>query len=88
MSPRDLRTPVKTYSIKRRTLLQTKLLSNKDYDLISVIYHSSHGAVLCDQFITDAEKEGDQEAVQLFRETQEHYLKLAQKGRVLLKNRL
>jgi hypothetical protein len=68
--------------------MTNEVLSNKDYDLISVIYHSSHGAVLCDQFIADAEDEDDQEAVQLFRETQEHYLKLAQKGRDLLKNRL
>jgi hypothetical protein len=68
--------------------MANEVLSNKDYDLISVVYHSSHGAAICGQYIADAEKEGDQEAAQLFRETREQYLKLAQKGKDLLKTRL
>ena len=64
------------------------LLKNKDYDLISVIYNASQAAETCDQYIKDAEKEGDKEARQFFSEVQESSVNLVNRGKSLLKSRL
>lgn len=61
---------------------------DKDYDLASVIYHASQGAAICSQYATDADKEGDSEAVRFFKEVQEQNTRLVQKGKDLLKQRL
>jgi hypothetical protein len=68
--------------------MRTEPLNNKEYDLISVLYHASQGCETCDQYAQDAEKDGDQEAVQFFNEVIEQNEKLIQKGKQLLKNRL
>lgn len=43
-----------------------ELLKDKDYDLISVVYHASQGAELCRRYAADADNEGDMEAVPIF----------------------
>ncbi|QBQ54077.1 hypothetical protein [Nitrosococcus wardiae] len=61
---------------------------DKDYDLVSTIYHASQGASICNQYATDADKEGDSEAAQFFKEVQEQNMRLVQKGKDLLKKRI
>lgn len=63
-------------------------LKDKDYDLVSVLYHASQGAEICRQYAADAEQEGDSEAAQFFKEVQEQNSQLVQKGKNLLKGRL
>ena len=68
--------------------MQREPLHNKDYDLISVIYHASQGFETCQQYLEDAEKEGDRDAAQFFSEVREQNQKLVEKGRDLLKKRI
>jgi hypothetical protein len=63
-------------------------LQNKDYDLISVIYHASQGYETCEKYCQDAESAGDNEAVKFFKEVQDQNQKLVSKGKELLKKRL
>ncbi len=63
-------------------------LQNKDYDLISVIYHASQGYETCEHYAEDAEKEGDRDVAQFFREVCEQNEKLVVKGKDLLKKRI
>ena len=44
------------------------ILKNKDYDLISVIYHASQGSETARQYAADAERENDKQAVAFFNE--------------------
>ncbi len=68
--------------------MEKQPLQNKDYDLISVIYHASQGYETCEKYCDDAEKAGDRDAVQFFREVQEHSMQMVEKGKQLLKSRL
>lgn len=63
-------------------------MKNKDYDLISVLYHALQGAETTAKYIQDAEQEGDQEVVQYFRNAQENYQQLADRAKSLLVNRI
>lgn len=68
--------------------MQKDPLQNKDYDLISVIYHASQGYDTCVKYAEDAKKGGDQDAAQYFQEVREQNQKLVEKGKQLLKKRL
>jgi len=46
--------------------MASAILKDKDYDLISVIYHASKGCATARQYATDAEKENDKEAAAFF----------------------
>jgi hypothetical protein len=59
-------------------------VSNKEYDLISVLYHALQGAETTDKYIKDAEQSGDEELVTYFREVKDQYLKIADRGKSFL----
>jgi hypothetical protein len=63
-------------------------LKDKDYDLVSVVYHASQGFETCGQYAADAKSDGDTAAVQFFQEARNKYAELASKGKDLLKQRL
>ena len=63
-------------------------LKDKDYDLISVVYNASQAADTCNQYMKDADQDGDREARQYFSEVLETNATLVQKGKDLLKSRL
>jgi len=54
------------------------------YDVISVTYHLLQGAETINQYIGDAEQEGDQELAQFFRETKDEYTRRADRAKQLL----
>ncbi len=54
------------------------------YDLISVTYHLLQGAETINRYIGDAEREGNQELAQFFRETKEEYTRRADRAKQLL----
>ena len=63
-------------------------MSDKSYDLISVLYHALQGAETIDQYIQDAREAGDQELVAFFTEIKEQDEERAQRAKVLLRDRL
>ena len=58
------------------------------YNLISVLYHSLQGAETYVQYIADAERAGDHELVQFFRQVQEEDRRRADQAKMLLRQRL
>jgi hypothetical protein len=57
---------------------------NKDYDLISVLYHSLQAADTCARYRQDAESEGSTEVADFMREVQEQNTRIAQQAKELL----
>lgn len=63
-------------------------MKDKNYDLISVVYHAAQGSELCRQYIEDAQNEGADDLAEFFKEVQEQNQQLVEKGKELLKNKL
>ena len=61
---------------------------DKNYNLISVLYHSSDNVESLKSYINDAEQEGDQELVDFFGGILENNLKAAQSAKEMLVSRL
>ena len=61
---------------------------NRQYDLISVLYHALEGGASLEQYISDAREAGDDEAASFFQEVQGQYRQLADRAKSLLKNRM
>jgi len=66
---------------------QTTGISDTVFNLTSVFYHAAEGSQVYSKYIDDAEKEGDQELVEFFREVQEQDAERAQKAKSLLGRR-
>jgi rubrerythrin len=66
---------------------QTTGISDSVYDLTSVFYHAAQGGQVYDKYIEDAEKEGDRELVEFFREARDQDAERAQKAKSLLGRR-
>jgi hypothetical protein len=65
-----------------------EILKDKDYDLISVVYHASQGCETARQYAADAQRENDKEAADLFNKALELNAQLVRKGKELLEQRL
>jgi len=61
---------------------------DKNYNLISVLHHSSDNVESLKTYIQDAEQEGDQELVDFFDGILENNLKAAQRAKEMLVPRL
>lgn len=61
---------------------------DKNYDLISILYHALEGAETYSRYIQDAENEGDQELAAFFREAHERSVEIAEKAKGLLRTRI
>ena len=57
---------------------------DKNYNLISVLYHSSENVESLKSYIQDAESEGDQELVEFFNGVLENNLRAAQQAKEML----
>ena len=62
--------------------------SDKNYNLVSVLYHALEGAATYQQYVSDAEGAGDTELADFFQEIQQHHQQLAERAKGLLKQRL
>ena len=62
-------------------------VSNNAYNLSSVLYHAAQGGTLYAKYIEDAQREGDQELVEFFREVQQQDAQRAQRAMALLASR-
>jgi len=61
---------------------------DENYDLISALYHLTKGAWEYDGYAQDAERSGDPELAELFREAQVQHRQLAARAKRLLSDRL
>jgi rubrerythrin len=61
---------------------------NTTYNLLSIIYHALQGAETYEMYINDAEKSGDTELAQYFRDVRDENTKRAERGKQLLSARL
>lgn len=61
---------------------------DEHYNLVSVLYHALQAGETSDQYIRDAERAGDQELVEYFRQTQQADRERADRAKRLLKDRL
>jgi len=82
------REPILGKPDKKEATMARQILKDKDYDIISVIYNASQAVEICDQYVQDAKKEGDQEAQTFFGEVQQKNESLIMRGKDLLKSRL
>jgi len=57
---------------------------NAEYNLVSVLYHALKGASTCLKFIEDAERAGDPQMVEFFRDAQEQQRSLAERAKNLI----
>jgi hypothetical protein len=55
-------------------------ISNTVYNLTSVFYHAAQGGTVYAKYIEDAERQGDQELVDFFRQVQEEDARRAPEG--------
>jgi rubrerythrin len=62
-------------------------ISDTVFNLGSVFYHAAEGGQVYAKYIEDAEREGDQELVEFFREIQQQDAKRAQKAKELISRR-
>lgn len=63
-------------------------MRDKNYDLISTLYHFSQGAEMSQRYADDAQQSGDSETAEFFQQAQKAYVELGEKGKKLLKDRL
>jgi hypothetical protein len=57
---------------------------DKDYDLVSVLYHALQAAETCAQYEQDARTEGSPEVADFMRDVQQQNQKIAQRAKELL----
>ena len=58
------------------------------YNLVSALYHVLQGAETSEQYLKDAEKSGDQELVQFFRDWKDEQVQFAERAKNLLGTQL
>jgi hypothetical protein len=61
--------------------------SNELYNLVSIMYHALNGAQIYDTYILDAERSGDRDLAQFFREVQQEDKRRANRAKQLLVQR-
>ena len=62
-------------------------ISDTVFNLGSVFYHAAQGGQVYQKYLEDAEREGDTELVEFFREVQQQDAQRAQKAKTLLSKR-
>jgi hypothetical protein len=61
---------------------------DKNYDLLNAVHASLHNVWMLEQYIADAEKDGDSELASWFRKVQENNQKAGEQGKQMLLTRL
>ncbi len=64
------------------------VLKDKDYNLVSTLYHALQGSETSGVYMEDAKGEGDQELNDFFRDAQTQYKQLADRAKGLLSKRI
>lgn len=61
---------------------------DEHYDLVNILYHALHGAWNYDQYISDAESNGDDELADFYRQVKQENAARADEAKRLLAARL
>ncbi|MGK4007177.1 hypothetical protein WMF31_31435 [Sorangium sp. So ce1036] len=67
---------------------ESSVIPDKDYNLVSVLYHALQGAETYARYIQDAKQQGDDELASFFSEVRQEDLRLAERAKLLLGQRL
>lgn len=67
---------------------QHKPLKDKDYDLVSTLYHALQGIETTDVYIEDAQKDGDEATRNFLEDTQKKYREISARAKELLAARI
>jgi len=59
-----------------------------NYNLVSVLYHALQGAQTVDRYVDDAEKAGDQDLAEFFRNVKQGYVRSSEQAKQLLVGRI
>ncbi len=65
-----------------------KVMKDKDYDLVSTLYHALQGVEKCEGYLEDAENSGDQGVKAFLKDTQQKYRDISDQAKALLSERL
>ena len=65
-----------------------EVMKDKDYNLVSTLYHALQGAETSAVYLRDAESQGDGEVAKYFRDIQSQYLQMAESAKKLLGKRI
>ncbi|GEM_PF-4464232 len=65
-----------------------ELVSDKHYDIVSVLFHAMQAAETLNQYIEDAEEQGDDELCDFFEEVQQEQNRLVTRAQQLLASRI
>lgn len=65
-----------------------EVMKDKDYNLVSTLYHALQGAETSAVYLRDAETEGDGDVAKYFRDIQSQYMKMAERAKELLSKRI
>jgi hypothetical protein len=57
---------------------------DKDYDLVSVLYHALQAVDTCAKYEQDARQEGSPQVAEFMRDVQQHNQRIAQRAKELL----
>ncbi|WP_179153352.1 hypothetical protein [Chromohalobacter israelensis] len=63
-------------------------VKDKDFDLVSTLYHALQGAEQSQQYRKDAESNGDQSCQEFFSKIAGHYEEMANEAKSIIKDRL
>ncbi|AHY47020.1 Hypothetical Protein RradSPS_1737 [Rubrobacter radiotolerans] len=63
-------------------------VKDKNYNLISVLYHSSDNVLTVQQYVEDARREGDEEAATFFQNIVDNNQKAVEQAKQMLSQRL
>ncbi len=63
-------------------------MPDKDFNVISVLYHVLKGAELAEIYRRDAEEAGDTELIEFFKDTKGQYMMLADRAKKLTASRI
>jgi hypothetical protein len=63
-------------------------MKDKDYNLVSTLYHALQGLETCGAYGKDAEEAGDSDVVKFLQDAQDQYRQIAEQAKDLLRNRL
>ncbi len=63
-------------------------MKDKDFDLVSTLYHALQGAELSQQYRRDAESSGDQACQEFFGKIAGQYEEMASHAKSIIKDRL
>lgn len=63
-------------------------MKDKDYDLVSTLYHALQGMETCGVYAKDAQDAGDADVAKFLQSTQDQYRQIAEQAKGLLKSRI